>query len=450
MRTLLEIAKSGMSANQRSISVSSNNVANANTEGYSRQRAILTPKAMNKDGINLGIGVSAQQVQRIRSQMVDSQLQQQSTQLNAFTEQASTLRQIESLFIPAVGGLDESISNFFGAWAELSNTPQDMNLRNNLLSKAGIMVNDFQRLDADLSRVAEEKGENIRTNVQKINNILSSLAEINKAVERGDATGAPDNNSLDLQTQKLKELSELLDADVNITKQGAAEVRVGGILLLSDKEVQTIHTEIDYDNNNVRLRLDNSKIIEATGGKIGGNIRMFEEQIPNYRNRLDEIAGTLVEEVNAVHASGFGISDSTSRVFFEASGKSARQIAVNSDLLSDPAHIAASSVSGEHGNNEIALQLVGIRDQRLMSGQSIINKTVELMADPGNRVLELESQIAGRESAIAMLRNQQENYSGVNIAEELSDLIKFQNAYQASVRVLSTAQEMYDSLLRLV
>jgi len=450
MRSLLEIAKSGMSANQRSISVTSNNIANANTDGYSRQRAVLSPKAMNKDGLNLGLGVSVQQIQRIRSQMIDSQIEVQNSQLQSFTQRANILQQLESIFIPAVGGLDESISNFFGAYSELSNTPQDFNLRNNVISKSRIMINDFQKLDADLKQIAQETGETIKTNVEKLNTILSSLAEINKAIERGDAAGAPDNNSLDLQTQKLKELSELVNAEINITDQGAAEVRINGIFVLSDKEVQQINTHIDNDTNTVRLRLDNSKIIEAAGGKIGGNIEMFENEIPDYQDRINEVAKTLVEEVNAIHASGFGINDANSRVFFDTSGITAASITVNSALIAEPAHLATSSVAGETGNNDVALQLAAIQNKRVMNGQTIISKTVELMSDPGSRLLEVQSQIAGRESAIEMLRNQQESFSGVNIDEELSELIKFQNAYQASVRVLSTAQEMYDSLLRLV
>lgn len=450
MRSLLEIAKSGMSANQRSISVTSNNIANANTEGYSRQRAVLSPKAMNKDGLNLGLGVSVQQIQRIRSQMIDSQIEVQNSQLQSFTQRANVLQQLESVFIPAVGGLDESISNFFGAFSELSNTPQDFNLRNNVISKSRIMMNDFKNLDADLKQIARETGETIKTNVEKLNTILSSLAEINAAIERGDAAGAPDNNSLDLQTQKLKELSELIKAEINITDQGAAEVRINGIVVLNKNEVQQINTHIDSDTNTVRLRLDNSKIIEAAGGKLGGNISMFETEIPGYQARLDEVAKTLVEEVNAVHASGFGINDTNSRVFFDTSGITAATIAVNPDLIAEPAHLAASSVAGETGNNDAALQLAAIQNKRVMDGQTIISKTVELISDPGSRLIEVQSQIAGRESAIEMLRNQQESFSGVNIDEELSELIKFQNAYQASVRVLSTAQDMYDSLLRLV
>jgi len=450
MRSLLEIAKSGMSANQRSISVTSNNIANANTEGYSRQRAVLSPKAMNKDGLNLGLGVSVQQIQRIRSQMIDSQIEVQNSQLQSFTQRANVLQQLESVFIPAVGGLDESISNFFGAFSELSNTPQDFNLRNNVISKSRIMMNDFKNLDADLKQIARETGETIKTNVEKLNTILSSLAEINAAIERGDAAGAPDNNSLDLQTQKLKELSELIKAEINITDQGAAEVRINGIVVLNKNEVQQINTHIDNDTNTVRLRLDNSKIIEASGGKIGGNIEMFENEIPDYQVRINEVAKTLVEEVNAVHASGFGINDTNSRVFFDTSGTTAETIAVNPDLITEPAHLAASSVAGETGNNEAALELAAIQNKRVMDGQTIISKTVELISDPGSRLIEVQSQIAGRESAIEMLRNQQESFSGVNIDEELSELIKFQNAYQASVRVLSTAQEMYDSLLRLV
>ena len=150
MTNLFEITRSGLKAAQQSLRVTSNNIANANTEGYSRQRADLNPITNNTpEPIKTGRGVQVTQIQRIRDVLADKQIFAQSNELNSYIEQSDIFRQIESVIITDLGdSLDLTVSNFFNSFLELSNQPQDIALRRNVLKQAESMADHSEPLIA--------------------------------------------------------------------------------------------------------------------------------------------------------------------------------------------------------------------------------------------------------------------------------------------------------------
>ncbi|HBX66961.1 MAG TPA: hypothetical protein DEG32_12710, partial [Balneolaceae bacterium] len=135
------------------------------------------------------------------------------------------------------------------------------------------------------------------------------------------------------------------------------------------------------------------------------------------------------------------------RNFFDVTNKTAEGIKLNQQLIDDPTNIAASSVAGEAGNGEIATQIAELRSGQLIGGRKLIDYSVDLISTPGIKLSSLNSQIEARDSEIQMLETQQEREAGVNIDEELSLMIQYQNAYQGAAKVMSAAQNMYDTLI---
>jgi flagellar hook-associated protein 1 FlgK len=144
------------------------------------------------------------------------------------------------------------------------------------------------------------------------------------------------------------------------------------------------------------------------------------------------------------------LTDTIGRDFFVASGTQAGTITINPDLIANPDHIAASAIAGEAGNGDVAFQINELRNASLIDGRKIVDQTIEIISAPGSEIYSLASQMETNEAEIAMLQTQQERQSGVNIDEELANMIQYQNAYQGAARVMETARELYDTLLGIV
>jgi len=205
------------------------------------------------------------------------------------------------------------------------------------------------------------------------------------------------------------------------------------------------------DNDDVAktfgLRLENGTSVNTAGGKLAAGIHMYEKEIPDLKSRLDQIAETLVTEINNRHMQGYGLEDDVQRDFFDPGFTTAADIQVNEEILNNHGHIAASSEDGEAGNGNIATSIAELRNERIIDGRKIVDYAVNLISDPGTKLSQLRAAAETRDSEIRMLEVQQEREAGVNIDEEMSLLIKYQNAYQGAARVMQAAQQMYDTLL---
>ena len=286
--------------------------------------------------------------------------------------------------------------------------------------------------------------------MDRANVILGNLAEVNETIFNAYATGVNNNEVKDEQVKLLTELSEIMDTRVTFEKSGAAVVQVGGTTLLNEDYVATLKAEASAAGQYLNVRNEAGRVLNIGGGRLGGIISMVETEIPSMLNNLDSLVESVVTEVNVIHATGYGIVDNNQRVFFNSTGTTAKTMDVNDLIKQNVGHIAASGQPDESGNNENAILISKLRDQNILNGRSIIENTVELMTTPGARVNDLDSKIQTKESVINLLRAQQDAVAGVDMDEELSNLIKFQNAYQASARALSTAQEMLDTLISIV
>lgn len=450
MKTLFEISKSGLRAAERSLSVTSNNIINADTPGYTRQRVDKESVGMRLTGFHAGLGVNITSITRMRNEMTDVVLNEKRQDMGFLKEKAQIFDQLEASMASDSGGdLDVRIGRVFDMFSELSSDPQDMSVRNSLLSEAEQLTSKLADISRNVDRTSDLVRESTSGTIDNINQILKDLETLNSAITKGESAGKPDHASLDQQVKKLEELSGLVDFESQVTDKGALQLRVGGVLVLDEDKASRIKGEIDDVNKTFNLRLDSGKLVESTGGKLGADIEMYEEGIPDLKDRLNEVASTLVNEFNAIHSTGYGLEDGTARNFFDPSFTDASNIKVNDDIRSNAAHIAASSVDGEAGNSEIAGQIADLRNESIIGGRKLVDYSVDLISTPGRSLSDARSNMEVRDSEISMLTAQQEREAGVNVDEELSMMIQYQNAYQGAARVMSAAQQMYDTLIGL-
>lgn len=452
MKELFEISKRGLLTAQRANAAIGHNIANANTDGYSRQRVVLSPLDMKRNGYSLGRGVEVQDIQRLRSNLLDKQIFRAENQLGGLQRKAVVLHQVEGLLITGnENDLDGMIDGFFNALSELSNTPQDKNLRKIVVSKAETMTMKFRNTAEGLGDIKDGVEQKAKTVVGEINSLLKDLAGLNTSISLSEAKGTSDHNSKDIQVQKLKELSGLIDIETKTDKNGALEVTIDGIKVLSGNKVTELKAQVDVLNSRFHVRLENGKAINPGGGQLAADIELYEDILPGMMSELDTLAATLVEEFNAVHRLGYELDGTgTGQDFFDPAGTTAATMGVAANIVNNPSVIAASSQPDEPGNNSNLLDLVQLREAPLLNNRSFSFNATQLISGPGIELSEIQTQIDSKTSEQTMLMNQQESIAGVNLDEEMTNLIMFQNAYQASARVLGAAQQMYDTLLSIV
>jgi flagellar hook-associated protein 1 FlgK len=455
MRSLFEIAKSGLQSSQRSLSVTSNNIVNADTPGYSRQRVEKSPNGMQMDGFHAGLGVNIDDVSRLRDGMNDVLLNKKQQDLGYLEKKSEIYEKLEATMVTDYGeDLDSQIGGLFDNFSELASNPQDVSVRNNLINE----TQQFNSKLHEMSRSIDETGNLVQNfagkTLDSINSLLKNINELNHSIKQSEAKGQPDHSSMDLRVAKLQELSELVDFESQVTDTGAVQIEIGGHKVLDEDQAYNIRAEIDDVNKKFRLRLNNGYVIEPRGGKIGAEIEMYEEGIPEIKEKLNNIASTVVEEINNIHSNGYGLEDNTQRMFFDPSGTTAEDIKLNQAIVDNPRHLAASDTAGEEGNGEIASQIANLRNEKIIgdstTNQRLTEYTVGVISKPGEELSALSSTMEARDSEIQMLKRQQEETAGVNIDEELSRMIKFQNAYQGAAKVMSSAQQMYDTLISIV
>jgi flagellar hook-associated protein 1 len=451
MRTLFEIGKSGLRTAERSLSVTSNNITNANTPGYSRQRVETKPVGMQKTPFHAGLGVNITEVSRMRNEMNDILLNQKRQDMGYLKEQARVYQQLQTTMSTDTGNdIDMRVSRLFDAFAQLSADPQDLSVRNNLISEATQLTLKLSDINQTLERTSELTRDSAITTVNQINKLVQKINNLNKTITQASGQGKPHHASMDERVQTLEKLAELVDFDVTMGDNDAVMLDIGGIKVLDENRAIPFKPEIDDTTKTFRLRLENGKTIESFSGKLGAEIEMYQKGVPEMKEKLDFLSAKLVEEFNNIHSQGYGLEDDTFRNFFDPDFTTAADIRVNGALINNHKHIAASGEAFEAGNSDLAVQMAGLRDQPVMDGRKFVDYSVNLVSLPGTKLSDLNSQIEARDSEIQMLSNLQEQEAGVNIDEELSLMIQYQNAYQGAARVMSAAQEMYDTLIGLM
>lgn len=451
MRTLFEIGKSGLRTAERSLSVTSNNITNANTPGYTRQRVEQSPVGMQKTLFHTGLGVNITEVTQMRDKMNDLLLNQKRQDMGFLKEQARVYQQLETTMSTDTGNdIDLRMSRLFDAFTQLSSDPQDLSVRNNLLSEATQLTAKLSNINQTLERTSALTRDSAITTVGSINKLVQNISNLNKSIIQASGRGIPDHASMDIRIQKLAQLAELVDYEVTMGDNDAVLLDVGGIKVLDENRAIPFKPEIDDTTKTFRLRLENGKILESFSGKLGAEIEMYQKGIPEMKERLDLLTSTLVTEFNHIHSQGYGLEDDTIRNFFDPQFATAAEIRVNEAILQNNKHIAASSVAFEAGNGDLAVQMAELRDQPVINGRKIVDYSVDLVSMAGTKLNDLTPRIEAGDSEIQMLTILQEQEAGVNIDEELSMMIQYQNAYQGSARVMLAAQKMYDTLIGLM
>ncbi len=455
---ILSIARSGLLTQQLALQVTGHNLANATTEGYSRQRAELVPGTPLRlpEGL-LGTGVRVADITRARDSLLDGVYRRESSLFHGFETKYSALSSVEGSF--AEGGdlaLGAALDAFWSAWSDLANDPSSVTARSVVASRGQQVVDHFHGVDATLDVISGQVSAALSTSVDRVNSILEEVASLNATIASAVSGGRSAPDIADQRDRLLDELAELLPIETTPRETGAVGVVVQGVSVVEGTHAQTL--DLSFAAGTWTLTTANGTPLAVDRGSIGGGLDTLNDDFSAVRTQLDTLARGMVERVNALHVTGTNPLGGTGLNFFDDFGDSttvtAQNLSLDAAILSDAQAIAAGTpdVGGNYraGANDIALALAGLREDTaggILAGTSINTAYRDLVADVGLRTGAAKDTLDGHAVLMSAAGERRESVAGVATDEELVKVVQFQAAYGAAARLVTTVDEMYQTLL---
>jgi flagellar hook-associated protein 1 FlgK len=421
----LQTALSGLMAEQQAMDVTGNNVANANTEGYSRQRAILAPNMpitipalspLTGQGAQLGTGVGVETIERVRNAYLDSQYRTQNTALSGASTQFEELQQAQAaLNEPSSSGIASQMSAFWSSWSSLANAPTSEAAKEAVVATGKQLASSLNQLSDQLNTIATQAGQqyaSLAGESGQVRDYANQIAQLNGQIKLAEQSGQRPNDMLDRRDLLLDKLSSLANVTVSKQADGTDTVTFGNAA-----KPLVEGTTVTWPQ----------ALTSAAGGQLGALLGLTEPggALTGYRTALDAVASTLAGSVNAIH---------TSTPFF--TGTTAETIAV----AVAPAGVQTSS-TGAPGGNDVAIAIAGLRGGGADQGWSA------LIGHVGGTVAAAKDEATNLQTIVSAINAQRQSVSGVSVDEEMTNMISFQRGYQASARTLTAMDEMLETVI---
>ncbi len=553
----LNIARSGLLTAQLQLDTTAHNVANVNTEGYSRQRVeLLSRRPITRQFGQIGRGVQVTNIERIRDEFLDLAYREQASGLGNVDIQADYYRLIDGVFLePGDNGFGTRLGAFFDTLSDFANNVEEFPVREALVSEARQLALSLNQVAGRFYDLRSNANEEIRNMVPEINSITGRIGELNRLIHRAEGNETTANDLRDERDRLLDELSLLVDINYNEDEFGLVSVRVGSEALVEGTLVNEVEAVRDAALDPVRQDLveirfvSNGRALPPTEGELAGLIEMRDTVLPLFDDRIDTLATTLIQELNAIHSQGNGLTNLTGTISstndvsaatdpltaaglpfpvtpgtfdvvvydaagtpttttvtitaattlndlatslngianFNASvsgdqidlsaaagfsfsfandnagvlpalgingfftGSDARSIAVNPDVAADLNTLTSGYSLDilDTGDNTAALAMADLRNTLVLDGNSsTLNDYYETtIARLGTDSRSNNETLAVQQTFVSDFSRRRQEVSGVSIDEEVTLLVQFQRAYEASARIVTVTDQMLQTLI---
>ncbi|MDP3487833.1 MAG: flagellar hook-associated protein FlgK [Bacillota bacterium] len=461
------IARRGMSAHKAALDVTAHNIANASTAGYSRQQAIFqTTTPFNSASANkaagagqIGTGVQIGEIRRVRDSFLDFQLRPQLSKLGYWDEKYSSLSSVEMIMMePSETGLSNIFERFWGAWQEVAKNPTSGATRAAVLETSATMASSLNSIAIQLETVVSDLNVKVDIAVKDMNSISTQLAALNKQIVANVGAGLNPNDLMDERDMLLDNLAELTNFTPIFQPNGSVDVSIKGRYLVQESRATLVQSKMV--DGHVKVQWADEVDLGPSNGRIAGMYAVRDFIANDFSGKLNEMATTLMTEVNKLHKGGVPLSDGgiNTGEFFVLSHPPTdnvlKFIRVNQELVDNPSYIRAAvdlgaSTGLSQGENALAIaRLRGapIFNDGTTSIQAYYSGIINAV---GVQSQQAERMVLNQEALTAQLVGRREDASGVSIDEELSYMIQFQHGYQAAAKLLTTIDEMLQTLINL-
>lgn len=456
---------------KQGVEVAGHNIANVNNPSYSRQRINLATSLAIPTPIGpQGTGADVTTIQRIRDFLLDDQIQSETSVQGSLERQQRILEQARAILgqeidraatgpdgsAAALGvggqhGIAEKLSDLFNTFQAVSTDPTSLPERQAVLAKAQDLATEFNQIDRRLAELNTSLNKELESDVSQVNELLGQIADLNKQIFATETKPfALANDLRDLRQQRLEELAKLTSIQTTEQSNGMVDVSIASTMLVSGVQVLDQVETYDAGGGQRLIRTQTGATpLAPSGGSIQGLIDVRDGAVADLRTRINDLAALLISEVNTVHQSGFSLTGSTGAVLFTGTG--AANIAANPAIIADPALFQASGVSGAVGDNQVALALARLAQQShaSLSNQTFSQSYSTIVSGFGQALASVNTALEDQGLVQDMLLRQRDSTSGVSLDEEMTDMIKFQKAFEASARLIVTVDEMLEEVVNL-
>ncbi len=458
---MLSIARSGLMASQAQISTSSQNVTNAQTPGYSRQRVTLTPGYPERLAYGtFGTGVLIEGVVRMRDELLDASFRRDTQNAGYTEERRDALQAIEGVLgEPSETGLASSLEQLWSAWSDLSTNPESSAAKGVVRQRGAQVASQLNTYGNQIEDARTVARTRLLETTDKVNSLAAQVAEINARIVAAEAAGKQSPDMRDQRDLKIDELSSLIGATAYRQADGSVNINIGGDSLVDGANFKTVRVQAPIaDPTKLAIALGDlpaggapTETMYAIGGQVAGMLDSYNTVYPDALKSLDAIASSLITNTNALHTTGF-IGGAAAGNFFDASRTTARTIQLDSTIVANVNRVAASGIANEAGDNSVALKLSQLRDTPV----SVNGQTSSISEGYRNVVASIATMVNGASGTATAARtlatqtdSRRESIKGVSIDEEMVNLMKYQQSYQAAARLITVIDEMSQTLINL-
>lgn len=470
---------------QTALTVTGHNIANANTTGYTRQVASLvttqpycTPSLTTAVGVGqLGTGVAAGAIDRIRDAFLDTQYRNENEAGGYWENIEETISQLEVIINePSDSGIREVMDQFWEAWQDLVNNPENDSVRTVVAERGATLADTINHAYTQLVDLQEDLNATIDTKVDEINSIAEQISDLNKQILSITVSGQAPNDLMDRRDVLLDQLSRLININVNDDHDGMIAIQIGERTLVQGVNYTTLDTQADSDGMKMIVWSDTQVKIRIQGGELKGLMDArgrtslaadadsdYRGLVPEMIDKLNKLAEAIVTETNAVHRQGFSLTNQTgtpdgTNFFDEPADPTtvanwAEYMKVCDAILSNPENIAAAtertwSAAGEptnFGDGSNALALANLKNALIIDGTMTMDDYWRSLASTvGVQGQQATRMVENQENLVAELDNKRQSVSGVSLDEELTNMIKYQHAYNAAARFITAIDEQLE------
>jgi flagellar hook-associated protein 1 FlgK len=470
--SVLSIARSALNAQQTVMQTTGHNIANVETEGYSRQRTELAASYPQKWTYgSVGTGVSITNISRARDLLLDGSFRTEASGAGASDMRHELLSTVQSILgEPSDTGLSSAMDALWSSWSDLATTPTSDAARSVVQQRAQNVASVLNSFDARLTDLGTQTTQRVDSAVIRINSLADQIGQLNGQIVSTEVDGTTAGDLRDQRDHAIDELAKLGDVRAIEALDGSVQVLLGANSLVDGVQARHL-SKVTTATGQLALQLSTgTEPMLSIGGSTQTLLDFANRDLPDTQGRLDAIAKGLVTKLNTLHNTGIlypATGPATNAGdFFDPSGTTARSIKLSAAVAASSSAIAASAQvpSGTNaagpGNNEIALAMSGLRSGASQvtyvtpTGATVTAGFADFYRDTasrlGTQVTNAESDAKVHATLASQADSRRQSISGVNIDEELTTLMRAQQAYSAAAKLISTANEMMQTIIQMV
>ncbi len=441
-------------AEQEASEVTGNNLANVNNPAYSREKVVLQSSIPQETPIGEeGTGVVATNIAQYRSAFIDSQVAAETSVTSSYTSQQSTLQVAEgyldeNLTSSSAGsssanspnGITANLTSLFSSFSALAGGVSSETGPNAQAAVAAAqnLVNKFHSISSGLATVQQGTNQSVQSDVSSANQDLANIAALNKQIAVANASGESADTLVDERQAAIQDLGSYTNFTQSTEANGSVDISIGGVAMVSGYTTPDQLQTYTGANGNTMVQAQNAGTqLTISGGSIGGTIAARDGALANLQSGIDSVASNLITQINTVYQA------STGQNFF--TGNSAATIGL------DPSVTSTSVLTAVKADGKLASNLNGVSTAPItaLGGQTLIQSYTGTVTALGTAITSATDQLNYSESTAQMLANQQQSVSGVSTDEEMTNLIEYQKAYEASAELVSTVSSMLETVINM-